>query len=68
MDGGSLAGLPDYLTTHYTWHRFIAVQLWILVLFLIYTFVTELSHLLGDGELRRILFTWRSSTFKLEQH
>src|SRR5208283_6039418 len=65
MHGGSLAGLPDYVTTHFTWHRFLAIQIWILVLFLIYTFITELNALFGDGELYRILFTWRSSDLKL---
>jgi len=63
--GGTLAGIPDYVATHFTWHRFLAIQIWILVLFLIYTFITELDKLFGDGELYRILFTWRSSDLKL---
>jgi hypothetical protein len=63
--GGSLDGLPDYVTTHFTWHRFLAIQIWILVLFLIYTFISELNDLFGDGELYRILFTWRSTDLKL---
>jgi len=63
--GGTLAGLPDYVATHFTWHRFMAIQIWILVLFLIYTFTTELNELFGDGELYRILFRWRSSDLKL---
>src|SRR5271165_6596469 len=63
--GGALAGIPDYVATHFTWHRFLAIQIWILVLFLIYTFITELDKLFGDGELYRILFTWRSSDLKL---
>jgi hypothetical protein len=36
-----------------------------LVLFLIYTFLHELNALFGDGELYRVLFTWRSSELKL---
>ena len=63
--GGTLAGMPDYVATHFTWHRFLAIQIWILVLFLIYTFITELNTLFGDGELYRILFTWRSTDLKL---
>ena len=63
--GGTLAGMPDYVATHFTWHRFLAIQIWILVLFLVYTFITELNALFGDGELYRILFTWRSTDLKL---
>jgi hypothetical protein len=62
--GGALRELPDYLATHFTWNRFFAIQLWILVLFLIYTFISELNTLFGDGELARILFTWRSTELK----
>ena len=38
-----------------------AVQIWIFVLFLIYTSVEELNARLGDGELMKILFTRRYS-------
>ena len=65
VHGGTLAGVADYVTTHFTWHRFFAIQIWILVLFLIYTFLHELNALFGEGELYRILFTWRSSELKL---
>src|SRR6202035_2923304 len=34
--GGTLRGIPEYIVTHFTWHRFAAIQIWILVLFLIY--------------------------------
>jgi hypothetical protein len=62
--GGALRELPDYMATHFTWDRFLAIQLWVLVLFLIYTFISELNALFGDGELARILFTWRSTELK----
>ena len=62
--GGALRDLPDYVATHFTWNQFFAIQLWILVLFLIYTFISELNALFGDGELARILFTWRSTELK----
>jgi hypothetical protein len=59
--GGSLSGIPEYVATHFTWHRFAAIQIWIFVLFLIYTSVEELNARLGDGELMKIFFTGRSS-------
>jgi hypothetical protein len=60
FSGGTFAGIPTYVTTHFTWHRFAAIQIWIFVLFLIYTSVSELNALLGDGELKKMFFT-RSS-------
>ena len=63
--GGTFGGIPKYVTTHFTWHRFAAIQIWILVLFLIYTSVSELNARLGDGELRKIFFSRRSSKTKL---
>jgi len=64
IDGGTISGFPEYVTTHFTWHRFAAIQIWIFVLFLVYTFVTELNVWLGEGELARILFNRRSSKRK----
>lgn len=64
VHGGTFRELPDYVATHFTWDRFFAIQLWILVLFLIYTFISELNTLFGGGELFRILFTWRSTELK----
>jgi hypothetical protein len=61
IHGGSLSGIPDYVVTHFTWHRFAAIQIWIFVLFLIYTSVAELNARLGDGELRKIFFSRGSS-------
>ena len=63
--GGTFGGIPEYVSTHFTWHRFVAIQIWIFVLFLIYTSATELNSLLGEGILRRIFFTRRSSEEKL---
>jgi hypothetical protein len=62
--GGTLSGVPEYVATHFTWHRFAAIQIWILVLFLIYTSVEELNARLGDGELMKIFFARRSSQTK----
>jgi len=65
FSGGTLAGIPQYVTEHFSWHRFAAVQIWIFVLFLIYVTATELDTLFGDGELFKIFFTRRSSDLKL---
>jgi hypothetical protein len=62
--GGTLSGIPEYISTHFTWHRFAAIQIWIFVLFLIYTSVEELNARLGDDELMKIFFIGRSSTMK----
>ena len=34
LDGGRIGGIPEYMTTHFTWHHFAAIQIWIFVLFL----------------------------------
>ena len=65
LSGGRIDGIQEYVTTHFTWHRFAAIQIWILVLFLIYTTVTEFNTLFGHGELFKIFFTRRSSQLKL---
>jgi hypothetical protein len=57
--GGTISEFPEYLTTHFTWHRFAAIQIWIFVLFVIYTFFTELDVRLGEGALRKMLFSRR---------
>jgi hypothetical protein len=62
--GGTLSDIPNYVTTHFTWHRFAAVQIWILVLFLIYNSVSELNARFGHGELIKIFFTGRSTKLK----
>jgi len=58
--------LPHMIST-FSWHHFAAIQIWILVLFLIYVTASELNHLFGDGELRRVLFTHRPSELQLNR-
>jgi hypothetical protein len=65
--GGKVDAIPEYVAAHFSWHRFAAIQIWIFVLFLIYTTVIELNELFGDGELAKILFTRRSSELKLNR-
>ena len=54
-----------YLMTTFSWHRFVAISLWICVLFLIYVTVSEFSQLFGAGEIPRLLFSDRPSDLQL---
>jgi hypothetical protein len=67
LTGGTLGGFQEYLTAHFSWNRFIAIQIWVFVLFLIYTAGTELDTMFGQGELVKVLFTRRSSELKLSR-
>jgi len=67
LAGGTLRGIPEYAEKHFSWNRFVAIQIWIFVLFLIYTLAAELNSLFGNGELMKILFTRRSSELKLSR-
>jgi hypothetical protein len=58
--------LPHMIST-FSWHRFAAIQIWILVLFLIYLTASEFNHLFGERELGRILFTYRPSELQLNR-
>lgn len=48
----------------FSWPHFIAVQLWIFVLFLVYVTATELNELFGHGERFAIMFRRRLSVAK----
>jgi hypothetical protein len=63
--GGGLIGFYDHLLHSFSWYRFTATQLWIVVLFLVYTTGAELARLFGDGELYKIFFKRRSSELAL---
>jgi hypothetical protein len=56
-----------HLVASFSWHHFAAVQIWILVLFLIYVTGSEFNHLFGNGELRRILLTYRPTELQLNR-
>jgi len=45
----------------FTWHRFVAIQIWLFTCFLIYVTATELSVALGPGKLRQLMFGARAS-------
>jgi hypothetical protein len=67
LDGNPPSDFLLYLVTTFSWRRFSALSLWILVLFLIYVTMMEFSHLLGAGELRRLFFTARPSELQLNR-
>jgi len=67
--GGQYAfgGFVPHVVATFSWDRFIAIQLWIFVLFLIYVTASEFNRLFGHGELSRILFTYRPSELQLNR-
>lgn len=67
LEGNPPGDFFPYLITTFSWHRFSAISLWILVLFPIYVTVSEFSHLFGSGELRRLFFTSRPSELQLNR-
>jgi len=68
LHDGKLSGIPDYVRTNFPWNRFAAIQIWIFVLFLIYTTAAEMIELFGDGEMRHIFFASGSLRGKLVRH
>jgi hypothetical protein len=67
LEGNPPRDFPTYLVTTFSWHRFSAISLWLLALFLIYVTASEMSHLFGPGELRRLFFTSRPSELQLNR-
>ena len=63
---GWLGGTPfaEVLAT-FSWHRFLAIQIWLFVLFLVYVSFQELTQLLGEGELQQLLFRRRAPDLAL---
>ena len=64
-EGGTLVAFPQHLIDQFSWPRFLTIQVWLMVLFLVYVTIHELNQLFGDGELYRLFFRWRSSQAKL---
>jgi hypothetical protein len=65
IDEGHAVGFGAFAVHHFSWYRFSFVQLWIFVLFLIYTTGAELNALFGQGELYKLMFVRRSSATRL---
>jgi len=66
MEGGVIGqgAFAAHLMGRFSWPTFIATQLWIFVLFLLYVTGNELNSLFGGGELFKIFFTRPSSALK----
>lgn len=66
IEGGAVGGggFWEHWLAQFSWNQFIATQMWIFVLFLIYVTASEINDLVGDGELFKIFFTRRSSELK----
>lgn len=67
VGGGGLNGTLAHLQEEFAWRRFAAVQIWIFVLFLVYTTAAELDGLFGHGGLRRILFERPAADIELRR-
>jgi hypothetical protein len=64
---GSPTGTFAHLREGFAWNRFVAIQLWIFVLFLVYTSASELDDLFGEGELARVFFTHSARDLQLNR-
>ena len=62
---GTVGGFLPYLVDHFSWGRFLFIQVWLMMLFLLYVTIHELDNLFGHGELRRIFFRWNTTETKL---
>lgn len=62
---GGFGSVFESMLGQFTWHRFVAVHVWIFICFLVYVFGTELNALVGDGQLVRLLFRHRSREHRL---
>ena len=67
VDGKPPSEFLSYSQEIFSWHRFIAISLWIFVLFLIYVTASEFSQLLGPGGIRRLMLTGRPSDLQLNR-
>lgn len=65
LSGGRTNDFPAYFVENLSWSRFLSIQIWLMVLFLVYVTAHELNVLFGYGELYRLFFRWRSTEAKL---
>jgi len=65
IDGRGFGVAFDEAVHDFTWRRFAAVQIWIFTCFLIYVTATEISALMGEGQMFRLFFRHRSSQHRL---
>jgi len=64
-DGGALVDFPQHLIDRFSLLRFLTIEVWLMMLFVVYVTIRELNQLFGDGALYRLFFRWRSSQAKL---
>ena len=67
IEGNAASGFAAHLITTFEWRRFLAISLWLFVLFFIYVTLAEFSQLFGSGEIRRLIFTSRPSDLQLNR-
>jgi hypothetical protein len=60
-----VANFGSHLVDTFSWHRFVAISLWLVVLFFIYVTAVEFIRLFGAAEMRRLMFLSRPSEFRL---
>jgi hypothetical protein len=65
IDAGGFGAGFQILLAQFSWHRFIAVHIFIFLCFLVYVAATELNALIGDGQLFRLFFRHRSKGHRL---
>ena len=65
IDDAGFSAALDAAVHDFSWRRFAAVQIWIFTCFLIYVTATELSSLLGEGQMFRLFFRHRSNQHRL---
>ena len=65
IDDSGFSAAFDAAMHDFAWRRFVAVQTWIFICFLIYVTATEVSSLLGEGQMFRLFFRHRSNQHRL---
>ena len=65
FDDGGFSAAFEAAAIDFSWRRFVAVHIWIFTCFLIYCTATELSALVGEGQMARLFFRHRSSQHRL---
>jgi hypothetical protein len=65
IDANGFGAGFQVLMAQFSWHRFIAVHMFIFLCFLVYVAATELNALIGDGQLFRLFFRHRSREHRL---
>lgn len=62
VEQGSVTGANGLLMSEISWPRFWAVQIWLFVLFFVFSALRELSRALGRGAVQRLFFGRPQST------